>query len=476
MAKLDPALWRHMMAHLHQKHAAICRRWFDELHPVELNGGLLQIKTSNSVQMNYLQARCRRQFTEAAQAATGALVMVRFVDRSPELPAPRRGGVRGRQVDSSATLVYGPAAELPAWEARASPVGFDEADQRLTQTILSPDYSFENFVTGPGNRLAHAAAWAVANQPGMAYNPLFIHGGVGLGKTHLLQAISQKILQEVGQQQICYLSCDAFVNQFLTCVQKGQMSQFRHMYRHVDMLVIDDIHFLANRERTQEEFFHTFNELFQSKRQIVLSSDSPPAEIPQLEERLVSRFQSGMVAPISKPSYETRVAILRAKTSLRDLHMPDDVVSYIATKIDTNARELEGAINTIQGHATLKNVSIDLLLAQEALSEPALGVRRSQVTFEQILELVTAAYNVKLSALQSRRRQKSISAPRQVGMYLARKHTRFSLEQIGGYFGGRDHTTVMHALKVIEQRLDEDAGFARQIEQLDMKITDGQHV
>ena len=466
MAKLDTALWRDMMDHLRLNHAPICRRWFDQLQPLNLMGGILRINTANGVQCNYLQQRCREQFTEAAQAATGALVTVHFVneDRRHEMDASTTTAFEGSEtefVDPGFGLTTAADSLQPHHDGPFDP---------FEQVVISPDHRFESFVTGPGNRLAHAAAVAVANQPGHAYNPLFIHGGVGLGKTHLLQAICQEILDRQPAVKICYLSCDAFVNHFLECVQKGRMNDFRHRYRHVDLLVIDDIHFLANRERTQEEFFHTFNALFQSKRQIVLSSDSPPAEIPQLEERLVSRFQSGMVAVIAKPTYETRVAILKSKAALRGIQMPDDVACYVAAKIDSNARELEGAINTILGHATLGNKAIDLALAQEALGEPALGARHSQVTLQQIIDTVTISYNVKLSDLQSKKRQKSIALPRHVSMYLARKRTRFSLEQIGGYFGGRDHTTVMHAIKVVEERVKQDPGFAYQIEQLDDQI------
>ena len=249
------------------------------------------------------------------------------------------------------------------------------------------------------------------------------------------------------------------------------MSQFRHHYRHVDLLVIDDIHFLANRERTQEEFFHTFNALYQSNRQIVLSSDSPPAEIPQLEERLVSRFQWGMVAPVSKPDYETRVAIVSAKAKLRSLAIPDNVIEFIAKRIESNARELEGAITTIQGHASLQNKPIDLALAHEALGEPRVKDGISQVTLQDIINAVTTFYNIKLSDLQSKRRHKSVAGPRQVCMWLARKKTRFSLEEIGGYFGGRDHTTVMHSVRTIDDRIAKDTEIANQVEIIEELIT-----
>src|SRR6185503_15209179 len=261
---------------------------------------------------------------------------------------------------------------------------FNEGDQPLP---LNPDYVFENFVTGPCNRLPHAAAVAVAEQPGKAYNPLFIHGGVGLGKTHLLQAVCQKQLERHPDTRILSLSCDSFINQFILAVENGDMNQFRYRYRNVDMLVIDDIHFLAGRDRTQEEFFHTFNTLYQQHKQIILSADCPPGEIPELEERLVSRFNWGLVARIEKPCYETRVAILQKKARMRGLTMPDDVVCYIGGKIETNTRELEGAITKIQGMAMLQEGRIDLELAKAALGESA-GADQKRVTIQNILDVV----------------------------------------------------------------------------------------
>ena len=446
MSKLDPALWRDMMDYLRRRHGPICRQWFEQLEPVELDSGLMQVRTANGVQQKYLQGQCRAQFTEAAQAVTGNLVAVHFVTdgeaaASGQTPPRRNGG---------------------------------EFDMEQDQILLSPDYSFDNFISGPNNQLAYAASVAVANQPGSAYNPLFIHGGVGLGKTHLLQAICQRLMEQQPDLQILYVSCDSFMSQFIACVQSGQMNEFRHRYRHVDVLVIDDIHFLGNRERSQEEFFHTFNELYQSNRQIVLSSDAAPTEIPHLEERLLSRFQWGLVANVTRPHYETRVAILSAKARLRGIELPDDVIGYIATRIDTNARELEGAMTTVQAHAAVLSKPIDLALAQEALGEqPASEARNSQITLQQIIDTVTTHYNVRLSDLQSRRRHKSVTEPRQVCMYLARQRTRFSLEEIGGYFGGRDHTTVMHSIRTVQDRCDSDPDFARQVSQMDERIQAG---
>ena len=536
MKRVDPTLWRDMMAYLRRHHSGVCRQWFEELDAVELKGGLLRVQTATPIQQNYLQNKCREQFNEAARSVTGHLVSVRFEhenqlsDRNPEarakqtppptadedvadasrngdtyrngdasrhgddvsLPAEpveepneEPGEARDEQPDKQAgqqpAHLNGASASLSAARATAPPdpphmprpaVSFAGDHLEEDQMILSPDYSFDNFIIGPNNQLAYAAAVAVANQPGNAYNPLFIHGGVGLGKTHLLQAVCQKILTDQPDTHILYVSCDAFMNQFIACVQSGHMNQFRHRYRYVDMLVIDDIHFLGSRERTQEEFFHTFNELFQQKKQIVLSSDAAPHEIPHLEDRLVSRFQWGLVAPVTQPHYETRVAILRAKAKLRGIEVPDDVVTLIASQIESNARELEGAITTLQAHAALTDAAIDMALARRVLGEPTAQPRSNQFTLQRIIELVTRYYGVKLSDLQSRRRHKSVTEPRQICMWLARRQTRFSLEEIGGYFGGRDHTTVMHSVKAVDERIAIDPRLAEQVKSLDRQLSE----
>jgi chromosomal replication initiator protein len=484
MPRFDDSSWQRVLEVLKQRHALICRQWFhDDLEAGTLDGGLLKIQTRTPVQQTYLQRQCLEPFTEAAQEVTGQLVAVRFVCEAGEVetqaqatadqPTPRPGPVEPDPADFESALPPVPSAEnnRPA-SAAVRPQGPHDpptgpgVDLDRESMLLVPDNSFDHFITGPNNQLACAAAIAVANQPGTAYNPLFIHGGVGLGKTHLLQAICQSILTRNPRTRILYVSCDAFMNQFIACVTAGKMNEFRHHYRHVDLLVIDDIHFLANRERSQEEFFHTFNELYQSNRQIVLSSDAAPHEIPDLEERLVSRFGWGMVAPVTKPSYETRVAILKAKAALRGFEVPDDVIALIARRVDSNARELEGAIVNLQGHAQLMDRPVDLALARAALGEPPVPAHANRATLQHIVDAVTAYFNVKLSDLQSRRRYKSITEPRQVCMYLAKQRTRFSLAEIGGYFGGRDHTTVLHSIEVVTNRMEQEDGFAPQIDVL----------
>ncbi|MBX3382050.1 MAG: chromosomal replication initiator protein DnaA [Phycisphaeraceae bacterium] len=330
--------------------------------------------------------------------------------------------------------------------------------RRHDSVLVNPDYSFENFIVGPGNRLAHAAAQAIATNPGRVYNPFFVHGGVGLGKTHLLQALCLRIAENYPGSVFYYTSCEGFVTQYIESVQRGQMSEFRHRFRDVDVLVIDDIHFLASRESSQEEFFHTFNALFNTQKQLILSSDAPPEEIPDLEERLVSRFKWGLVTKIDAPTYETRITIVKSKAKVRGLAMPDDVACYIAAKIDTNIRELEGAVVKLHIKSAVDCRDIDIAMARETLetdSPPPSG----ETTLQAIIGVVTEFYGVRLADLQSRGRQRSIALPRQVCMYLARRCTRHSLEEVGGFFGGRDHTTVMHAVDTIEKRRKAEGEF-----------------
>lgn len=334
--------------------------------------------------------------------------------------------------------------------------------------VVNPDYSFDHFVVGSGNRLAHAAMVAVSANPGRSYNPVFIHGGSGLGKTHLLQAACLKITENNPDAQIYYISCDGFINQFIDAVTKNQMAEFRHRFRDVDVLVIDDIHFLAKRERTQEEFFHTFNSLYQSNKQIVLSSDAAPEEIPDLEDRLISRFKWGLVTKVDPPDYETRVAILKTKAALREVPIPDDVAGFVALRIDKHIRELEGAIVKLQNRSHVDKRPIDMEMARAEFGDelPPEGGPTIQV----IIGRVTEFYRVKITELQSKRRSRSVALPRQVCMYLARKHTRHSLEEIGGYFGGRDHTTVMHAVKTVEHKRSSETDFDETLKTLEEKV------
>ena len=412
----ETTLRNDLITYLRHHYPNTCRHWFDDIEPLGVVNGVLRLLVQEPVQLRYLQRVCTEQFTEAAQAITGRLLSVRFV---------------GDELESVPSATDSPEDSVSGDDS-GNPLFSDEM-------LLSPDYSFDNFVVGPGNRLAHAAAIAVSEHPGRAYNPIFIHGGVGLGKTHLLQSICQSILRRQPSTNICYTSCSNFIDWYISAVKAGKMNEFRSRFRSTDVLVIDDIHFLAKREQSQEEFFHTFNTLYQSGRQIVLSSDASPNDIPDLKERLVSRFNCGLVARVDRPCFETRVSILQSKAALQRLELPAEVPAYVAAKVDSNVRELEGALTRVRGFAMASGQPITLQLAKNALTDDggSNGEAPGHPSIQTIIEAVTHYYDVKLTDLLSKRRHKSIALPRQVCMWLARRHTRYSLEEIGGYFGGR---------------------------------------
>ncbi len=339
---------------------------------------------------------------------------------------------------------------------RAFPAAFGDDGLLLSSDVtLNSHYRFDSFVVGPCNRFAHAACVGVSENPGHIYNPLFLHGSVGLGKTHLLQSLCHSILERTPEARILYLSCETFVNHFIGALENGDLHKFRTKYRNVDVLVVDDIHILANKERTQEEFFHTFNTLYNAGKQIVLSSDSPPVDIPTLQNRLVSRFKWGLVTEIEMPCYETRMAILKRKSRERGHELPEDVAALLAEKIDSNIRELEGAVTKVLGYASLSGHAVTCSLVRQCLRE-LFHARKGQPSIEDIMGVVTERFGVKLSDLQSRRRTNAIAYPRQIGMFLARRITRMSLEQIGGFFGGRDHSTVLYGVQKITRLAKED--------------------
>ncbi|MBX3365045.1 MAG: chromosomal replication initiator protein DnaA [Phycisphaeraceae bacterium] len=448
MSDPDRKLWEGMLAYLRANHPTICRQWFEEIEPLGVSGGALNLRAHSNVHRDYLRRQCLEPFSEAVQQVADRLISVRFLGPEDEIASDGKPQSRTRTARPGEA-----AAPIP---------------ESLT---INPDYDFSSFVVGPGNRYAHAAAIAVANKPGHAYNPLFIHGKVGLGKTHLLQAVCLKIKESHPETVIQYLSCESFVSHFTESIREGWMTEFRHAFRDVDVLVIDDIHFLGARVRSQEEFFHTFNTLYQANKQIVLSSDAPPEHIPDLEERLVSRFKWGLVSEVEPPDYETRVAILKTKAKMRGLDLPEDVACHIAARVDTNIRELEGAVTKLQLRSVVEGRPIDLEIARAALGENT-APTTSGPTIQAIIDAVTEFYSVRLTDLQSKRRQRSIALPRQVCMYLARRHTRHSLEEIGGYFGGRDHTTVMHAVRTVDEKRGVDQDFEHVLQALEGRLRD----
>ena len=411
------------------------RKWFDDLTALNFDGGVLEIGCPDEASCGFLQERCLATCMQAAQQITGHLVDIKF-SVSP-------ANLAGKAV---------------------KPSGFARS--------LHPDYTFDSFVVGPGNRLAHASCIAVSNALGATYNPLFIHGNVGLGKTHLLHAICSETRRNVPKASIQFLSCEEFVNRFISAIEQGSLTEFKSQYRTVDLLVVDDVQFLREREQSQEEFFHTFNALYDNHRQIVLSSDSAPGEITSLPERLISRFKWGLVTRIDPPSYETRVAIVQKKAHLRGLNISDDVAEYIASKIKANIRELEGALTTVYAVAKASGEDISLELAKAALGgAEEFAERITSIT--DITKAVTAYYDVRLADLQSKKRSQSITMPRQICMYLARNLTKHSLEEIGGHLGGRDHTTVMHACSKIVELEQTNSQVRSELTELTRRIQKG---
>lgn len=336
--------------------------------------------------------------------------------------------------------------------------------------MLNPKYTFDTFVIGAGNRFAHAASLAVAEAPAKAYNPFFLYGGVGLGKTHLMHAIGHYILEHNPHMKVLYLSSEKFTNEFINAIRDNRGESFRNKYRNIDVLLIDDIQFLAGKEGTQEEFFHTFNALHEEHKQIVISSDRPPKEIPTLEERLRSRFEWGLITDVQPPDLETRIAILRKKAKAENLDIPNEAMMYIANMIDSNIRELEGALIRIVAYSSLTNQDISSHLAAEALKDILPTGRNRLITMQDIQQRVGEYYGLKLEDFKARKRTKAVAFPRQIAMYLSRELTDYSLPKIGEAFGGRDHTTVIHAHEKISQQLKVDQDLYKIINSLTEKI------
>jgi len=331
--------------------------------------------------------------------------------------------------------------------------------------LFERKYTFNNFVVGPSNQFAHAAAKAVADAPGRAYNPLFIYSGVGLGKTHLVNAIGHHIQSRSPRTKVAYLSSEQFTNELINKMSHQRMEEFRQKYRNMDILLIDDIQFIAGKERTQEEFFHTFNTLYEAQKQIVLTSDRQPKEIPDIEERLRSRFESGLISDIQAPDLETRIAILKKKAEFWGIRLPDDVAEFLASMMKNNIRELEGGLVKLGAVSSLTNTEITQELAQNELKY-LLDSREKVITNELVQKIVAEVFGVKISDLKSKRRTKAVVLPRQVAMYLCRNQAGSSLPEIGTFFGGKDHSTVIHACKVIEEKKEKDPELRARIEML----------
>jgi len=457
------ALWRAILDVL----AAQVQReqfatWFLSTALRGLDEGRVTIAVSTGFTSEWLQKYYRTQIESAVTEVLGASHELVFVV-DPELSLQTRAASAAQREARS------DRPEAP--EGRAAPVDHPNSISSGRPTRAAPsrmgllsasdfglngNYRFENFVVGPCNRFAQAAAFGVSESPGKTYNPFFLHGNVGLGKTHLMQSLCHALLERDPNIAILYLSCETFVNHFINALENGDLQKFRNKYRNVDVLVVDDIHLLANKERTQEEFFHTFNTLYNAGKQIVLSSDSPPKDIPSLQGRLVSRFKWGLVTEMEPPCYETRMAILKRKSRERGSELPEDVARLLAERLDTNIRELEGAVTKVLGFAGLAKLPVTVELARECLRD-VFSQRVGAPTMEDVLRVVTEHFGVRLADLQSRKRTAQIAHARQVGMYLARQVTRLSLEEIGGFYGGRDHSTVLYAIHKVSAAAKSEA-------------------
>jgi chromosomal replication initiator protein len=344
-------------------------------------------------------------------------------------------------------------------------------NEELSNSILNPKYTFDTFVIGNGNRLAHAASVAVAEAPAQAYNPLFLYGGVGLGKTHLMHAIGHYILSQNPASKVLYVSSEKFTNELINAIKDDRNEEFRGKYRNIDVLLIDDIQFIGGKERTQEEFFHTFNALYEANKQIIISSDRPPKEITTLEDRLRSRFEWGLTADIQSPDLETRIAILKKKAQLENLFIPNDVLVFIADKVISNIRELEGALNRVIAYSSLTETEISVDLCAEALKELLSAANTKIIDSTHIIETVSRYFDLRPEEFKSQKRNRSISFPRQIAMYLCRDIIGLSLPKIGEEFGGRDHTTVIHAVQKIEEEIQSNMETKRTLEELKRNIT-----
>jgi chromosomal replication initiator protein len=413
-------------------------RWFAPIKPVAFENDLMVLGVANDFYMIWLQDNFLPLVRETVSKTAQRPIQVKFAVSASvrEIPAPK-------SPPAGRSEVVGAPAAKPA----TSLVG---------DLKLNPRYVFDSFVVGPNNNFSHAAALAVAQSPGKAYNPLFLYGGVGLGKTHLMQAIGHFVASSSRNAKVCYITSEQLTNEFIQALQTSSLTKFRKKFRSIDVLLIDDIQFLAGKTQTQEEFFHTFNSLFDAHKQIVLSSDRPAAEIANLENRLVSRFEWGLVTDIQPPALETRIAILKKKAASMSVSIPDDVLEFVAERIRTNIRRLESALTRIAGHASLTGSPISIPFVESLLRDSLHEESKRALSFDSIQRTVAEHFDLRLADMTSRRRPQNIAFPRQMAMYLCRRLTDRSLMDIGEAFGGRDHGTVLHACKLVEEKLKTD--------------------
>ena len=428
------------------------QRWFSAIELVQADEIALTFQVPNTIYQFWIESNYLNVVQSAAMSVLGSPREIKF--RAAD------SGMTGPVVDAHADRL----------SETLAPTSQDEDSEGAINHGMNPRNRFEAFVVGSNNQFAHAAALAVSQSPAKTYNPLFIYGGVGLGKTHLMQAIGQQTIDRRKIHKVMYLSSERFINEFIDAIQHNMLVRFRKRYRQADVLLIDDIHFLAGKERSQEEFFHTFNTLFDGRKQIVLSSDRPANEIANLEQRLVSRFEWGLTAELQPPDIETRMAILRKKAEAFHIELAQDVLDFLAQRVRTNVRRLEGALMRVASYQSLSGREISRETVEQLLRDILREEAKKTVTIDQIQKNVAEYFDVRLADMTSKRRPANIAFPRQVAMYLARCHTKASLHEIGDAFGGRDHGTVLHACKTVSVRMKKEDQVRQSITMLDTQL------
>ncbi|MDQ8185421.1 chromosomal replication initiator protein DnaA [Pelagicoccus sp. SDUM812002] len=427
----------------------IFQSWFTDLKCLEVNGENILLGVQNAFTAYWINDNYLDLIAKSFQAELGHPVSVSLSNDTAKAEAASQAAAPTRE-----RLV----TETPRPRVNTA--------KKTGDANLNPRNTFENFVIGSNSQLAHAASIAVAHSPAGAYNPLFLYGETGLGKTHLMHAVGHHILQNRPEARVVYLSSEKFTNEFISAIQENTLTKFRQRYRSVDVLLIDDVQFLSGKERIQEEFFHTFNDLFESQKQIFLSSDRPANEIAKLESRLVSRFQWGLVTDIQAPDFETRVAILRKKALQHNYDIPDEVVNFIAKHIVKNIRRLEGALIKVCSYSSLTNKPLNIATCEQLLSDVLMEAAKQQLNIDTIQKKVAEYFELRHSDMLSRRRPAHIAVPRQIAMYLSRELTKHSLQEVGEAFGGRDHGTVIHACKQVDNLVEQDDSVRHSVEYL----------
>ena len=441
----------------------VFQMWFEPIVCLETAEDAMTLGVPNDFAAIWIHDNYLDLITQRLRLTAGRLVNVALKVHQSAGPAKPTTGGNGTGDAAPAALHHARVRATPRRAGRFE-------DKGPYAGLLNPRNTFENFVVGANNQLAHAAALAVAQSPAQAFNPLFIYGDTGLGKTHLMHAVGHSILRNNAEAKVAYLSTEKFTNEFIQALQENSLTRFRQRYRNVDVLLLDDVQFLSGKERIQEEFFHTFNDVFESGKQVVLTSDRPASEIAKLESRLVSRFQWGYVADIQSPDLETRVAILRTKAASLKFDVPPAVINFIAQHISKNIRRLEGALIKVASYSALTNKALDLPTVEMLLQDVLMEQAQNQLTLETIQKRVADHYQIRHSDMTSKRRPANIAMPRQIAMYLARQLTKHSLQEIGEAFGGRDHGTVIHACKTVENMMEQDDAIRGSVEFLKTQL------